>query len=494
MQLKNQKILIVGGGTSGWMAASLLAKKWPNCQIKLIESQNIGTVGVGEGSTPYIKQFFNALEIEESDWMPFCNATYKNGIEFINWSTQPGYNRYFHAFLSDLDEQHTPLFEQATLNRRQGQAVKAHPDGYFFLQTLAQQHRQPTLEVQSNNNAAPHNIYAYHFDSGKLAEYLKQYCLNLGVEHQFVDIETVELAGNGEIAAVIAKDKCRFEADLYLDCTGFSSLLIEKTLKERFISFDENLYNDRAVTVASKAQMHYQPQTTSTALTNGWAWQIPLTSRTGNGYVYSSKYISDEQATQELIEFVGRDNLIGEPRVIPMKVGRVERAWVKNCVAIGLSQGFIEPLEATGLHFIQTSIESFILLYELGEGSAEYRQVYNREIEHVFERVRDYIVSHYLTNSRNDTEYWRVCRDKINISDTLDGLMRQWCSGKDFKAALKKAELDHIYPSASWHMLLAGMGFLPPIDGAHRLSDSEKRTLAQIAEVHQQHINVYGKT
>lgn len=489
LKIKN-KILIVGGGTSGWMTASLLAKKWPDSQIELIESKNIGTVGVGEGSTPYIKQFFNALEIKEADWMPYCSATYKNGIQFVNWSKTPGYEQYFHAFLSDLDEKYASEFEQATIERRNGQAVKAHPDGYFFLQSLTKDLRQPVTDAKVEHE----NVYAYHFDSGKLADYLKQYCLNLGVKHQYVDVETVELNANGEITAVISQEQKRFTADLYIDCTGFKALLIQQHLNEPFIPYNNNLLNDRAVTVATKATAHYQPQTISTALSNGWAWKIPLTTRTGNGYVYSSKYISDEEATQELIEFVGEDNLISEPKIIPMKVGRVKRSWVKNCVAIGLSQGFIEPLEATGLHFIQSTIETFILLYEMGEGTDDYQEVYNREIEHLFENVRDYIVSHYLTNTRSDSEYWRACREQIKISDSLKALMNAWCSGKNFRDTLVKAEIANIYPSESWHMLLAGMGFLPPVDGANELSLKEQELLAKITADYQQFIALYLKT
>lgn len=457
-----KSILIIGGGTAGWMAAALLAKRWPSSyDIKLIESENIPTVGVGEGSTPYIRKLFETLNIKESEWMPQCNATFKNGITFKHWSTQSGYEHYFHPFLSQFDQDTTPIFEQHTQLRRHGYALSAHPNRYFLTTELTRQRKSPHLKDENDPSIT---LYAYHFDAALLGNILKNKAKSLGVTHLTGTIDHVAQLPCGDISNVYCQKNGQLTADLFVDCSGFKALLIEKTLKVPFISYSDNLFNDSAIAIASPADANYFPQTVSTALDSGWAWSIPLTNRTGNGYVYSSKYQSQESAEKALRKLINDNRSNSTPaRHIKMRVGRSTQHWHKNCLAVGLSQGFIEPLEATALHLVQDTIESFMTAYEKGNSTTEYQAYFNDKINYAFERVRDYIVLHYYTNSRTDTQYWRDCR-KVPISDSLKRIIYAWYNGLDLTQELELQQISQYYPPASWHAMLAGVGAYPNID------------------------------
>lgn len=456
---KNKKIVIVGGGSAGWMTASLFANKWKNkhVNITLIESANIPIIGVGEGSTPYLRQLFRTLKINEQDWMSACNATYKNGIRFSNWSENLSPNNYFHPFPSEVDTLHVDAFEQQNMLRRQGHNCDYHPDKFLFMTLLAQQRKSPITGSEFEYD----NHYGYHFDSALLGQYLAEYSQKLGVTRIEGDVEKVTLSNSGDIKAVHTATGEEYEADIFVDCTGFSALLIEKTLKVPFHSFSNNLLNDSAVAIPTKKATDLTPETVSTALSAGWAWHIPLQNRTGNGYVYSSKYQTKASAEQELREHIGNDNITGEAKHLKMRVGRTEKHWYKNCIAIGLSQGFIEPLEATALHLTQTSIEDFITAYEDGNGSTEKQQWFNDKVNFNFDRIRDFIVLHYLVNTRTDTQYWHDARN-IEISEYLQYIMEEWVSGKDINTALKKLQISQYFNSTSWHCILAGSGIFSP--------------------------------
>ncbi|MCF2950262.1 tryptophan 7-halogenase [Paraglaciecola aquimarina] len=453
-----KEILIVGGGTAGWMSACLMAKTLGSEQfsISLLESNNVPTVGVGEGSTPYIKRFFDALEITEAKWMPACSATYKGGITFANWSTKAGFAQYFHPFTSSLDAESFDVFKQVTRLKHANYHVDAHPNYYFLQAELVNQKRIPV----SQDKQKVDSIYAYHFDATKLGLFLKDYACSLGVKHIVDDVTAVKLAESGAIESVTTQSGQTISADIFVDCTGFKALLIEKTLGVNFKSFKDNLFNDSAVAIATPKADFYAPHTISTAMSNGWRWDIPLTSRTGNGYVYSSDFQSASSAEEELRKAIHIHDDV-EARHIKMKVGRLEKHWHKNCVAIGLSQGFIEPLEATALHIVQLSIEQFIEQYKRGDYSDKYQEYYNHGVNHLFEHIRDYIVLHYLTNSRSDTDYWKACRHDIKISDRLQAAMEVWCSGGDLDEELNCQQVTQYYSSMSWHVLLAGMGVFP---------------------------------
>lgn len=465
----NQSIVILGGGTAGWMTAVLFAHRWPSANIHLIESSDIPTVGVGEGSTPYLKNLFDQLNISEDEWMAQCNATYKNGITFKNWSTQPGCGSYFHPFLSQYDAEVTPVFAHHSRLRCHGYPVQAHPDHYFLTKQLTDEYKS-ALQIDSDNSVV--TLYAYHFDSAKLGIFLKNKSIELGVKHSYGTIKSVQQKDNGDIAQLTTNSGEILTGDLFVDCSGFNALLIDKTLKTPFVKFDKNLFNDSAIAIPSAKVENYKPETKSTALSCGWAWQIPLTNRVGNGYVYSSKYQTPESAEAELRKLIGVTDQEQPAKHIKMRVGRVEKHWNKNCLAVGLSQGFIEPLEATALNFVQDTINSFIQAYEQGEKN---RQTFNDKMNYAFERIRDYIVLHYWSNSRNDSQYWQDCK-QVPISESLHKLLGVWFSGGDLTAELKAQQIEQYYPSASWHALLAGCGVFPPLDPAKKEDFSQELT------------------
>jgi len=454
------KIIIAGGGTAGWMSASLLQHNWPNAQITLIESQSIGTIGVGEGSTPYLKQFFKQLNIAEHQWMPSCHATYKSGIEFPNWSEKPGYESYFHPFFSPLDIETGELFFEQAKAQKRGVCSNAHPDYYFVNTQIAQECKAPISETYQNLDID----YGYHFDAGLLASFLKDRCLGLGLVNIIDDINQVELSANGDISGLVTNKSGTLNADLFVDCTGFNGLLIQKTLKVKFISFKDNLFNDSAVAIQTPkdSQSPIKTSTRSTALSSGWAWQIPLTNRYGNGYVYSSEFINAEQAEQELKQHLNishQENV--QVKHLKMKVGRVEQHWYKNCLAVGLSQGFIEPLEATALMLVQFTLEAFIKEYTADEQQVQQQEILNNKVNQLIEGVRDYIVTHYKVNSKSNSPYWIKCREHGLISDNLSALLNAWGNPESFEEELEKQQDSLAYLRPSWYVILAGMGLFP---------------------------------
>lgn len=478
--LKNQQhtaqskvsMVILGGGTAGWMTANLMAEKWKNhnVSITLIESETIGVIGVGEGSTPQLKSFFDKIGVTEKQWMPECNATYKNGILFKNWSTRKGFESYFHPFTSLIDAHTAPAFVYNTQYRRKGFDVDCHPDRFFLSAQLAKQQKSPVGEFNF-----PFDIgYGYHFDAVLLGKYLASVAISKGVEHISAKVNSVNTNENGDIESLILDNNVAIKGDFFIDCSGFKSLLLQKTLNVPFISFKDNLFNDSAVTisVANKNAQKINSQTISTALKYGWSWEIPLTNRTGNGYVYSSDYCTAEQAEFELREKLSLLGADVEVRHLTMKVGRVEKHWHKNCVAIGLSQGFIEPLEATALHFVQESIEGFIDSFSQGSFSDKFQRQFNEKMNNRFDGIRDYIVAHYRFSSREDTEYWRRNSENPNISNNLKKIVQCWLTGDDLNKALLQPDMVSFYPPVSWHAILAGYGIFPGVAQQQSLIES----------------------
>ena len=476
-----QEIVIVGGGTAGWMAANLLMQQWRKrgVRVTLIESAEIGIIGVGEGSTPYLRQFFERLGIAERDWMPACNATYKAGIRFPVWSTVPGYESYVHPFFNEADRAvGGELFVNACLRRR-GTAADANPADFFIAAELARQRRAPIYRPRADGQAPPATDYAYHFDAGLLGGFLKIHALRLGVRHCVDTVAAVERHVNGDIARLRLHSGAQLAGDLFIDCSGFKGLLINEALGEPFIPFRDNLFNDRAIAIPTPldANEDIPSETCSTALRHGWAWQIPLTNRFGNGYVYSADFVSDDEAERELRAHLGAATDGVPARRLKMRVGRVEQHWRHNCVAIGLSQGFIEPLEATALMLIQFSLDLLVDLLEQGDFTPRHQADYNRRVNMMFEGVRDYVVGHYLLNTRRDSDYWRANRAHRHISDRLASILDVWDGGGDFEAELTRHGEALMYQRASWYCLLAGMGRFPSAlrPGRAKLSGAQAR-------------------
>jgi 2-polyprenyl-6-methoxyphenol hydroxylase-like FAD-dependent oxidoreductase len=456
---QNHSILIAGGGTAGWMTACLMAQAWPDAQISLIESPDIGIIGVGEGSTPSLKAFFHQLNIPDSEWMNACNATYKTNIRFIDWSPASGNSSYSHPFISQLDTFSEKAFYSNCFSRRMGLDFETSPDKFFFNSYLAKTGKAPITPANF-----PFRIeYGYHFDSALLGQFLKTKALQLGVTHWPLTIESVTQEPDGRIKALICNDGRVISADLFIDCTGFSSLLMQKTLAVPFQSFANNLFNDAAVVLPTAALADLPVETTATALSSGWAWQIPLQHRTGHGYVYSSAFISADQAELELRTELGLLDSAVQARHLKMKVGQLQQHWYKNCLAVGLSQGFIEPLEATALHLVQTSVQIFIDQYQFSQATSLQQQQYNQQICERFERVRDYIVAHYKLNSRDDSDYWRANRANTQLSDSLLQILDCWYRRHDLDQEIKRQQLSSHFGTSSWHCLLSGYGIYPAL-------------------------------
>lgn len=455
-------IVILGGGTAGWMAACLFSHRWGRyaTRISLIESKKIGTVGVGEGSTPYLKEFFDTLGIAESTWMPACNATYKCGIRFPDWSNRSGYQSYFHPFYSDQDGAQAKQFFSLCNERRRGQEVHAHPDDFFVSAALSEQCRAP--KYKEENAAEP--VYAYHFDAELLGRFLRGVALQQGVNHIDDQVERVVQDKRGDIAMLHTQKHGPLRGDFFVDCSGFKGLLIQQTLGEELLSYKNQLFNDSAVAIQTDLsdQNNLSSETQSKALKYGWVWHIPLHNRFGNGYVYSSDYVSEQQAEQELRELLG-DKAKGKSALhLHWTPGRIEQHWKKNCVAIGLSQGFLEPLEAPMLFIVQKSIERFIESFEQGGFSQDNQQAFNQEINNMIDGTRDYLQAHYAVNSRDDTAYWQDNRQNPNRSDTLNSILETWTSSANFDQVLHDCMDKLAYLKTSWYCLLAGKAHFHP--------------------------------
>lgn len=457
-----KRIVIVGGGTSGWMSANILAYTFQHhpFEIVLLESADIPTVGVGEGSTPALKVFFDSLGILESEWMPKCDATYKCGITFSGWSTKPGFESYFHPFASALDSRSLGRFISNVQTRLQGKPAPAHPNHYFLAARLAERHLAPI----PNDNFPFEVSYGYHFDAGLLGKFLRDKAIARGVRHVIGTVAEIKQNDLGEIDSVATEDQQRFAADLFVDCSGFRSLLSQQTLQVPFISYADALFNDSAVALPSPQGQTIASQTISAALRFGWAWRIPLRSREGNGYVYSSKYCTADEAEFELRRHLGLLDSDVSARHLKMKVGRVEKSWHNNVLAVGLSQGFIEPLEATALLLIQQTVSLFAHYYIQGHFSNQHAAEFNRSINQQFDRTRDYIYTHYQTNSRTDSAYWIDNREnKSAMGDSLARLFRCWVRGEDLEQEIRSQKIERFYPVSSWYCIMAGMGMMPDL-------------------------------
>ena len=421
-----RKIVIVGGGTAGWMTAMMFANALikKGIEIEVLESPTVGIIGVGEGSTPWLRGFFDSLGIEESEWMPACNATYKCGITFDGWSTKPGFESYFHPFASMLDNLTMTQFVHNANARANGAEVETHPNRFFIAAYLAERNLAP-----KPSRAFPFDVwYGYHFDAVLLGEYLHR--------------KAVE---------------------------------IQKALGTPYVSFSNNLYNDAAVAMPTPIGDDIPSQTISTALKHGWRWKIPLTNRFGNGYVYSSAFCSADEAERELRESLGMLDSTTPARHLKMKIGRVTRHWNKNCLAVGLSQGFIEPLEATALLFIQRTAQHFIEFLETGDLSESAQDRFNQRVNDHFEGTRDYIVTHYKTNTRRDTEYWRANAENTNLSDSLRQLYGLWMSGKSIAPDVGRQAIGKGYPVFSWYCIMSGMGIFPDRKDLRPATAAEER-------------------
>ncbi|MCB2085299.1 MAG: tryptophan 7-halogenase [Sphingomonadaceae bacterium] len=453
-------VVVLGGGSAGWITACLLHHEWGarGGKVTVVESSDIGIIGVGEGSTPQLKAFFDHLGIEEGEWMPACDATYKLGIRFTGWSERPDFGSYFHPFPSPVDLHSEPGFTHNCALARRGFDVPAHPDDWFLAARLAGERKGP---VPAENFPFPQS-YSYHFDAHRLGGFLREWAVARGVGHLDRKVAEVELDDSGDIAALVCEGGERIAGDIFVDCSGFRSMIAQQALGEEFLPFADNLFADRAVVMPTGHAAPITPQTEAIAMSAGWRWSIPLTSRVGNGYVYSSRYLSDEDAEAELRTAIGMEGSDTAARVLHMKVGRVRNSWSRNCLAVGLSQGFIEPLEATALHIVIVTALEFAQAFEAGGFAPQHRDAFNASIAARYEGIRDYIVAHYRMNQRTDSQFWRDNAVNDRLSDGLKAMMTAWFTHKDIAATAAEISRQPTYASLSWHCLFAGYGTFPP--------------------------------
>lgn len=482
-----KSIVVVGGGTAGWMAVNLMLHAWPTTQITLVESSDIGIIGVGEGATPYLKTFFSKLSIPESEWMPSCDATYKVGISFENWSGRANYPSYFHPFFSVFDKPSANMFFHNCGIRRRGTQAHTHPNDFFITGVLAKDRKAPKLKHHGTDID-----YAYHFDSGKLGQFLKHKALKQGLTHIIDNVGDVLVDENIGITGICTSTHGILKGDIFVDCTGFQAKLIHQSLNREYVSYSNNLLNNAAVAIQTPNNnlSMLEVQTRSVALKHGWMWNIPLASRQGNGYVYSNHHISAEQAESELRNTLGiAEDATIKAKHLTMRIGRLNEHWHKNCLAVGLAQGFIEPLEATALMLTQLTIDQFIENYSQSNRALQTKQ-FNSNINTIFDGVRDYIVAHYQLTKREDTNYWQDNLHNKHIPKVLHEIREAWLSGADVEQVLSKHTQQLVYLRPSWYCILAGMGVFPNIK-PEAVYKTEPVSLLQVEQYTNQVINEY---
>ncbi|MEL6688241.1 MAG: tryptophan halogenase family protein [Pseudomonadota bacterium] len=446
-------LVIVGGGSAGWMTAAALSCLLGDrgTRITLVESEQIGTVGVGEATIPDIINFNHMLGIREAEFMAATDATFKVGIEFRNWG-QKG-ESYFHPFGELGVDMQGIDFHQYWLQDTQNGSNNPIED--YSLCAAAAKANAFTHPNPDPKSVTSHMRYAYHFDATKYAAFLRQFAEARGVkriEGKVSDVGTD--SETGHIRSLTLESGPMVEGDFYFDCTGFRALLMRQTLGVNVQDWSHWLPCNSAQTVASQHAGALKPYTISTAHEAGWQWRIPTQARTGNGHIYSTDYISDEKAFETLMAGLDGEPLT-DPRTIRFKTGCLEKFWEKNCIGIGLSSGFLEPLESTSIYLIQMGISKFITLFPKADAPRVIVDEYNRQMQQEFEQVRDFIILHYKATQRDDTPFWRYCRD-MGVPESLAHKMELFqAAGRIFRYE------DELFSKPSWVAVMVGQNIMP---------------------------------
>ncbi|SEW23627.1 tryptophan halogenase family protein [Luteibacter sp. 329MFSha] len=448
-------IVVVGGGTAGWMAASALSRVLNRqATVRLVESDEIGIVGVGEATVPHIKAFNNLLGINEADFVARTQGTFKLGIQFRDWGSLG--DSYIHGFgVMGHDIGLTPFHQYWLKGRLAGCATDLIDYSVNTVAAIRGKFMPAPVDVPASNPLGG-IAYAYHFDAALYARYLRAYSEARGVRRTEGRIRDVELdPATGHVRAVLLDDGERVEGDLFIDCSGFRGLLIEGALKTGYEEWTRWLPCDRALAVPCERVEAPTPYTRCTAREAGWQWRIPLQHRTGNGYVYSSQYIGDDAATAKLLARLD-GKALADPRPLRFVTGMRKKSWNRNVVALGLASGFMEPLESTSIHMIQAGISKLLQLFPSnGVMDPVLADRFNEQTRFECERIRDFLVLHYKATTRDDSPFWNHCRT-MEIPDSLQAnidLFRH--SGRFFRNG------EEMFGAVSWIQVMIGQGIMP---------------------------------
>jgi tryptophan halogenase len=447
-----KSIVIVGGGSAGWMTAAALSDAvGRTCRITLIESEAIGTVGVGEATIPPIRQFNNRLGIDEATFVRETQGSFKLGIEFVDWGRQG--QSYFHPFGQYGAEFDTVPFYHHWMRENLAGRVDGSIDDFSMCWAMAKAGKFSTPSPDRRLIQSTFD-YAYHFDAGLYAAFLRRFAEARGVTRMEGRVVDVALRSeDGFIESVALENGETIEGEFFIDCSGFRGLLIEEALEAGYDNWQHWLPCDRAVAVPCE-KGDFTPYTRSTAKAAGWQWRIPLQHRTGNGYVHCSEFISEDEASAELLASLDGKPL-ADPRTLRFVTGKRREFWKRNCVAIGLSAGFMEPLESTSLHLIQYGILRLIALLPDSDMSPLLSHEYNAQTTSEYERIRDFLILHYKAGERDDSALWRYCT-AMPIPDSLQYKIDH------FRAhGMLVSDERELFANPSWIAVYLGQGIVP---------------------------------
>jgi len=445
-----KKVVVLGGGTSGWMSAAFLKKMFTEqVDVELVESDAIGTIGVGEATIPPIRLFNNVLGINEAEFIKETKATIKLAIKFENWKNVG--ESYFHTFGSAGKSNPFCHFHHYYYRAKQLGLDKSIWD-YDLNYLCAEQGKFAQIQAKDPILDMP---FAYHFDAGLYAKFLRKFSENMGVKRTEGMVEQiVQNNDSGFIEKLILQSGQVIEGDLFIDCSGFKGMLIQETLATGFEDWSHWLHSDSAIAVPSERLEHTLPYTRSIAHAGGWQWRIPLQHRNGNGIVFSHRHYTPEQAENVLMSNLDSKPL-ADPKLIRFTTGRRRKQWNKNVIAVGLSSGFLEPLESTSIHLIQSAVVRLAHLFPHNGINEHDIAEYNKQSEIEYQQIRDFIILHYVVNERTDSLYWKEMRE-MDIPDSLRHKIELFKStGRIFR------EQNDLFLESSWLQVMAGQGLEP---------------------------------
>lgn len=476
-----KEVVILGGGTAGWMAASYLAKAFHGkIRVTLMEAPSIPKIGVGEATIPNLqKVLFDFLGLAEDEWMRECNAAFKVGIKFVNWCTsgegvptprpsENGTDYFYHQFGLVPEYDRLPLSQYWYYKKSRGETTESFDYACYREAPMMDAKLAPRMM-----DGTPISSYAWHFDANLVADFLRRFATQrLDVQHIQDELESVKLREDGSIEGLLTKTGRVLNGDLFIDCSGFRGLLINKALGEPFIDMSDYLLCNSAVATAvphDDEKNGIEPFTSAIAMSSGWTWKIPMLGRFGSGYVYSSNFQTEDDATREFCNLWGLDREKTPLNKIRFRVGRNRRAWVKNCVSIGLASCFLEPLESTGIYFIYAAIYLLAKYFPDKSFSPVLIDRFNQEIETMFDDSRDFVQAHFYFSPRMDTAFWRKNKE-LRLSDNFKEKVATYKVGLPVNAPVTnettyygnfEAEFRNFWTNGSYYAIFAGLVFLP---------------------------------